>query len=390
MAPKKAIGNNGVKYSVEDYFTMLRLAKRSEYTITGYKKVFQSYAKFLNVPLDEIHHYLSVANLLKYAGSRNGMSGTGTKTNLSVLHRYFYLNGVEFDELQFNAMKPKTMKEVNDKPLELEILQKMMDLTNPHGRALLSFLISTGCRAGETCKILLSDIGRLEEGKFVPNINGDVVNVRNEIAKGGHGGIVYLTAEAREYLKLWLKDRDDYIRIADARIKGLKKTKGKRPQKDERVFATAYTGVQKIFSRLYEKVDGEKGKYHNACTIHSCRKYFRTNAAQTMHPDLVTALMRQTGYLDSTYVRTPEQQKQKEFHKGEASLYITRKDHRVQQGELEELRWENEQLKVRLDNIESRSEQAQEFLSDVKKMSMEQRIKVFEEAIAVMKEQIAQ
>jgi integrase len=330
---------NEVKYSVQDYLTMLRLSKRSEATIRGYYKVFQSYAKFLNIPLDEVHHHLSVANLLKYAGSRNGKADSAIKTNLSVLHRYFHLNGVVFDELQFNAMKPKVMKEVNDKPLELATLQKMMDLTDPHGRALLSFLISTGCRAGETCKIRLSDV------------QGDVVTIPNSIAKGGHGGKVYLTAEAREYLDLWLADRDDYIRIADARIGGLKKTGGTRPKKDDRLFATAYTGMNKIFSRLYDKVDGEQGKYHAKCTIHSCRKFFRTHAAKTMHPDLVTGLMRQTGYLDSTYVRMTDEEKRAQFHAGEAALYITRADHRIQTGKLSELERHNQQLQAQLDEL---------------------------------------
>jgi len=337
----KVKGNNRVKYSVQDYLTILKAAKRSEATIKGYYKVFQSYAKFLGVPLDEVHHHLSVSNLLKYAGSRNGKSDNGNKTNLNVLRRYFTQNGIVFDELEYNATNPKVTKEQNDKPLELETLQKMMDLTDPHGRAVLSFLISTGCRAGETCKILLSDV------------QGDVVTIRNEIAKGRHGGKVYLTAEAREYLDLWLADRDEYIRISDKRMKGLLKAGAHhRPQKDERLFATAYTGLNAIFSRLYEKVDGEKGKYHNACTIHSCRKFFRTHAAKTMHPDLVTGLMRQTGYLDSTYVRMTDEEKRKAFHEGEAALYITRADHRVQSGKLSQLERDNAALKARLTELE--------------------------------------
>jgi integrase len=336
----KVKGKTTVKYSVQDYLTMLQLSKRSDQTIKGYYKVFQSYAKFLGVPLDEVHHHLSVSNLLKYAGSRKGMSDNGNKTNLNVLRRYFTQNGIVFDELEYNATNPKVTKEQNDKPLELATIQKMMDLTDPHGRALLSFLVSTGCRAGETSNILLSDV------------QGDVVTIRSEIAKGGHGGKVYLTAEAREFLDLWLADRDDYIRIADARIGGLKKTGGKRPKKDERLFATAYTGMHKIFSRLYDKVDGEQGKYHAKCTIHSCRKYFRTHAAKTMHPDLVTGLMRQTGYLDSTYVRMTDEEKRKAFHEGEAALYITRADHRVQSGKLSDLERKNQELQARIIELE--------------------------------------
>jgi len=337
---------------------MLRLSKRSDKTIAGYKKVLQSYAKFLHVPLDEVHHHLSVSNLLKYADSRSGLSDAGTKTNLSILHRYFEMNGVKFDELQFNAMKPKVMKEQNDKPLELATLQKMMDLTDAHGKALLSFLISTGCRADETCNILLSDV------------HGDCVNIRNEIAKGNHGGRVYLTAEAQEYLELWLKERDEYIRIADERTE--KRETFKRPDNDKRLFAIAYSSAHRKFSRLYDKVDGSRGKYHAECTIHSCRKYFRTCAARTMHPDLVTGLMRQTGYLDSTYVRMTDEERRSQFHAGEAALYITRADHRVQSGKLSRLELENQELRQRLATVEKTSGSIDEMKEKMKEEIMEE------------------
>ena len=216
----------------------------------------------------------------------------------------------------------------------------MMDLTDVHGRALLSFLVSTGCRASETSEILLSDV------------DGDVVTIKNEIAKGAHGGKVYLTSEAREYLDLWFKERADYIRIADARVKGLKKTGGTRPKQDNRLFCCSYTSLHRIFSRLYEKVDGQQGKYHAMCTIHSCRKFFRTHAATTMHTDLVTGLLRQTGYLDSTYVRMSDAEKYQQFKAGEASLYLTRADHRVQSSKLDQLQRENAVLLERLQQVE--------------------------------------
>jgi integrase len=362
----KTNGTTTGKYPVEEYLTMLRLAKRSDKTIEGYRKVLKSFADFLGVPLTEIHRHLLVSNLLKYADGikivqprkdskkqdkepRN-RSDAGTKTNLSILRRYFTMNGVKFDELQYNAMKPKVNKEHNDKPLELGTIQKMMDLTDVHGRAIISFLISTGCRADETCNILLSDV------------SGDVVTIRNEIAKGGHGGKVYLTIEAREFMDIWLREREDYIRIADARMKPLvKKCHAKqRPVKDQRLFAISYTSLNKKWARLYDSVDGSTGKYHRENTIHSCRKFFRTAAAQGgMHPDLVTGLMRQTGYLDSTYVRMTEDEKYRQFKAKEAVLYITRADHRIQtsklsalERELETLRQENASYQAQLNQSE--------------------------------------
>jgi integrase len=307
---------NNTIYSVEDYLTMLRLSKRSERTISGYRKILKSYADFIGVPLDQVHNHLSVSSLLKYAASRQNHSDQGTKTNLSVLHRYFAINGIDFDELQYNAMRPKVTKEYNDKPLSTETLQKMFDLTGPHGRAFLSFMISTGCRASEACSVLLSDV------------NGDVVTIRNETAKNRQGGKVYLTAEAREYLDHWLKVRDNHILIADKRSVGLVQFGAKRPVNDQRLFAMSYSSANGTFSQLYDKVDGEKGKYHRKCTIHSCRKYFRTHAAKGMHPDLVTGIMRQTGYMDSTYVRMTDEDRRKQFHDGEHALYITRTDQR--------------------------------------------------------------
>lgn len=322
---------------------MLRLSKRSDKTIEGYRKVIKSYADFIGVPLDEVHRHLLVSSLLKYAASRKGKSDAGTKTNLSILHRYFAINGVQFDQLQYNAMKPKVTKEHNDKPLELATVQKMMDSTDVHGRALISFLISTGARADETCKILLSDV------------HGDKVTIRNEIAKNRHGGTVYLTSEAKEFLDLWLKERDDYIRIADARMKPLVKKchANPRPVKDERLFAIAYTSLNKKIARLYDAVGVSVGKYHRDNTIHSCRKYFRTVAAKSMHPDLVTGLMRQTGYLDSTYVRMPDDEKYRQFKAGEHVLYVTRPLNREQAGELDRLKRENEKLRLDLNGVKT-------------------------------------
>jgi len=373
MARKKTVETTGGKYPVEDYLNMLRLAKRSEVTIRGYEKHLKAFAGFIGVPVADVHNHLSVSNLLKYAATLTKRSDEGRKTTLSVLHRYFAMNGVQFDQLQYNAMKPKVTKEHNAKPLELETLQRMMDLTDSHGRAFLSFLVSTGCRADEACNVLLSDV------------HGDCVNIRNEIAKNGHGGRVYLTAEAQEYITQWLKERDGYINLVDKRAVGLEKIGAIRPKNDNRLFGMSYASAHKMFSRLYDKVDGSKGKYHRECTIHSCRKFFRTHAAQAMHPDLVTGLMRQTGYLDSTYVRMTDDEKRSQFHEGEPALYITRADHRIQDSKLSKLERMNKELRERLQRVEDR-EKAITTLDTIR-LSDEDRDAIAKKIIALQKEQ---
>jgi len=334
---------------------MLQLGGLAETTIKNYRKVIVAYAKHLGVPAADVHKYLTVANLLKYASTMTKRSGAGRKNSLSILRRYFQMNGVKFDELQFKAVKPKVQKEINDKPLEKETIRKMFDLTDVHGRAFLSFLISTGARADETCNILLSDV------------HGDCVNIRNEIAKNGHGGRVYLTAEAREYLDAWLKERNKYIALVDRRAVGLEKMGGIRPKNDARLFGISYASAAKMWCRLYDKVDGSRGKYdHRECTIHSCRKYFRTHAAKTMHPDLVTNLMRQTGYLDSTYVRKSDEEKRDEFFAGESALFITRavdREAAKNTDAVKKLEQENKELREQMARMEGRFA---EFIMNVK------------------------
>jgi len=365
---------NGKKVrSVDQYLTLLKAGGRSDITIRNYRQILKQYAEFIGIPLAELHTRLDPEDLVRYSSMISNKRETGRKSTLSTIHRYMALNGVEFDELETNVVMVKQSEERDDKPLTPELLQKMMDQGTPHGRALISFLVSTGCRAGETSKILLSDVGRLDHGKFTPDIDGNVVKIRNDIAKRKKGGIVFLTEEAREYLTVWLKDRDRFIRDADRRSLHLyaahtrhervpRKDTGmqiKRVENDQRLFACCYSTIDKTFGRLYQKADGERGKSGAKITAHSCRAFFRTYAVKGMSIDLVEGLLRHTGYLNSAYVRIPDDEKLQQFKAGEAALYITRADHRVQGSKLDELKRLNTALLERLEEVEQKQKMIQ-------------------------------
>ena len=369
-----------IKYDVSSYLSMLRLSGRSKYTIDGYRKVLASFARFLDVPPDQVHNHLSVANVLKFAESRkdSGRSEYATKNRLSVIHRYCVINGVVFDEMQYNAVKPRVVRHHDDKPITHTLLRAMMDLTDEHGKAILAWLASTGARPGsETCEILLSDL-KLEKppGKdywqlLPPERGGDTVIIRNEIAKGGRGGTVYLTAEAQEWINAWLKVRDQRIRSNNRRARGLRA--GPRPagedtrriiyprKNDQRLFAISYSSLRDMFDILYDKVDGEQGRYKAKCTPHSCRKFFRTQATQGgLSLDIVEHIMRHEGYLTRSYVRLTDDEIRKTFHRFEHALYITRPHHRNEERRLEEIKAEYEDqiatVMKRLKEVEDRQE----------------------------------
>src|SRR5208337_1443503 len=329
-------------YSVQEYLDMMKSADRAPGTIRSYRLIFESFGKFLHVPVDEIHDHLSSENLIKYAGSLKGYSGQTVRQRLAILRAYFTENGVQFKGMEMKVLNARRHTEPEDKPLEPETLQKMMDITDERGRAFISVLISTGMRAGEASMLLLSDV------------KGDTITIPGKIAKNGHGGKVYLTAEAREYLDIWLKNRDEFIRLSDihADVFAKHEISPARPEHDDRLFASGYTALNAMFRRLYRKVDGEKGTYRGRVTPHSCRKYFRTHAVKTMDLDIVERIMRHTGYLTGSYVRLTDEDIRKAFHSGEAALYITRADHRIQTGKLSELERRNEELEGKLKSME--------------------------------------
>jgi integrase len=305
-------------YTVTEYLEMLKMAKRSRNTIILYSAVFGYFSKCLDIPVEDLHNHLTPQNLIKYAVSRNKGSSRTSAMHLSILHRYYEINEVPIKPLELNVIKARSYEEADDKPLEFETLKRMMDIADTHGKAILSTAISTGARNSTLAGILLSDL------------KGDTIRIRPENVKGGRGGYVYLTAEAQEYVDLWLKQRDEYIKRFQKTPWGLI-----RPDNDQRLFACSPKTIWRVFSNLYQKVDGEEGKYHDKNTIHSCRKYFRTHAVKTMGLDLVEKILGHSGYLTSSYVRISDEDARKMFHEGERVLYITRPEHRTTDREIE-------------------------------------------------------
>jgi integrase len=308
------------------------MAGRTEKTLSTYNYALEFFCKFLEIPVTELHahsvdpdgtlhfQHLTMDNLMALMDSEKvrSMRPHSRRTVINPITRYMKINRVEFDELELGVIKIRKIDTRDDKPASLELLQKMMDLADPRMKAFIIFLVSTGCRSGEASNLLVSDI------------SGSVVTIPDRIAKGNHGGKAYLTSEAREYLDLWLKVRDQWIRDSDARVKNMGVRS--RPVNDQRLFASSRASLGQEFTALYRIVDGESTQtlrgIRAKVTPHTCRAFFRTRAAATMGIDLVEGIMRHTGYLNAAYVRMPEEERARLFYDGEHALYITRPDQR--------------------------------------------------------------
>lgn len=344
-------------YTVDEYLDMMAAADRAPGTIRAYRTLFQSFARFLNIPLDEVHDHLLPENLIKYAGSLKGYSGQTIRCRLAVLRAYYIENGVQFRNMEMKVLNARRHTEPEDKPISLEHLQKMMDITDERGRAFISVMISTGMRAGEAAQLKVKDWDRK-----------DTITIPGKIAKNGRGGKVYLTDEAIEYLEIWMNCRDRFVRESAIHSAVFARA-GICPVqtgKEDRLFASGYTGLNMMFKRLYQKIDGEKGSYRGKITPHSMRKYFRTQlAAGGLNIDIVEKLMRHSGYLSGSYVRLTDEEIRKAFHEKEAALYITRVDHRIQKNDIAVIKREREEQAGEITQLRADMELLRKVVSEI-------------------------
>jgi len=87
--------------------------------------------------------------------------------------------------------------------------------------------------------------------------------------------------------------------------------------------------------------------------------------------DLVEGILRHSGYLNQIYVRLTPEDRLKQFHEGEAALFITRADHRVQSGKLSALEQQIHELQARLKEKEQAQQTRDTTMTEILKLLKE-------------------
>ncbi len=266
-----------------------------------------------------------VADIQDYIESRNGKARSTTNTYTFAVRQFYNINGHQFSKIELAAVKPKSViAETRDEPITLEILKKMVDMSNLHSKLLITLLISTGCRIGELIQVRIEDL----------DLESDPARIRlpDHITKTQKGRTVFLTPEARDLALLWLEgERDRYMELAEFKNKGLLDVgRGRqRPDRhqDDRLLGCGYDTARDKFLRMLERSVKELRQdsltKRHLIHIHSCRKYFRTVAVKSMSLDVVEQILGHAGYLSGSYVRLTEDELAEAFKEGCYVLSIT-------------------------------------------------------------------
>ena len=182
---------------LDAYLNAKEIEGKSPATIARYKYVIQRLLDFVNVPTRAI----SVYDVRKYLGAEKarGISETTLEGNRQTFNAYFswlHREGLITANPIGNIGTIKSKKEIKVPYSEVDVEKMKICCQNIRDRAIIVFLLSTGCRISE-----------------VTGMNRDSVDFQTMecrvLGKGNKERIVYLDPVASMTLKEYLNTRND-------------------------------------------------------------------------------------------------------------------------------------------------------------------------------------
>ncbi|MBT8507997.1 hypothetical protein AZH53_06185 [Methanomicrobiaceae archaeon CYW5] len=214
---------------------------------------------------------------------------------------------------------PKGGVRTVERDMDAEVIRKILFHSDAKATALYLILASSGMRIGEALQIRVSDVNL----DAVPA----EITIRGEYTKTGHQRYTFISDEATAALIEWLKVREDYIRAAQNKNRGLidAQRSGARVDEDRRLFPfsanTAYEAWRSTLKKagLYSK-DESTGR--TQIHIHQFRKFFISQLSLAGAKEVAETLAGHEGYLTSAYRRYTKTQLAEEYLEGMERLNI--------------------------------------------------------------------
>ena len=179
------------------YLNTLQVEGRSPKTIERYQDELLRFHAFDPTPLK----YITVYNIRQYLAheKERGLCDTTLCGKRSIFHSYFgwlHREGLLLNNpcANLRTMRAKFIERQPFSDIELELLKR--SCRTPKEKAIVSFLLSTGCRIGEVVALNRDDI----------DFQNRCVKV---LGKGNKERFVYFTDVTAMYLKEYLNSRTD-------------------------------------------------------------------------------------------------------------------------------------------------------------------------------------
>jgi len=307
--------------------------------------------------------------------SLNGKPPLSKRLMISNLKTFLAENEVELSKRFWVRLRSRNKKQNGNRAVTLDEipedkqLRQIFTHLNAKGKALYFVLESSGMRIGETLQLLLDDV----DLETVPT----KIRIRQETTKTGTARFAFISSEATEALKEWLKIREESF---EAIIKRSNKRRKVKINKD-RIFPFEFSNAIFMWNEALRKAkldkrDGTTKRhiYHP----HVLRKFFRTKMATEIPVDIVEALMGHEGYLTEVYRRHTAKDLAKFYARGEHTVMVFGNI-----GELTKIKGELEKEK---NDLSDRNVVFQKWFIEVKQENAEIK-KKYDEVLVIGKQQ---
>jgi len=318
---------------------------------------------------EERDYFMDLLNFIKWLND-NKTPPKSVGVHVACVSEWLAYNGIEFNHRQKRMLRnkmPRNTARTVEEVLDREIIKKILLYMPIHGKALFLLLASSGMRLGEVLKLELDDIDL--------TTTPPKIVVRQEYTKTEEGRITFMSSEAAEALREWLKVRDKYIAQARNKNRGLvSKGIGKEKElEDRRVFPFSANIAYSLWVKALEKAGfngRDKSTGRKKYRIHGLRKFFRSQLGLAVGSDIAEVLMGHSG----VYQKYSLEELTQLYLKGEHKLiifapkklielgYEVKEDLQKNRRLLEELVLENKELKKVVEELKDRNKRLEEEL----------------------------
>ncbi|MCK5260876.1 MAG: site-specific integrase [Thermoplasmatales archaeon] len=325
----------------------------SKYTVYTYRNILKQYFDYLQTDPEE---YFNNGNdyekdVQQYAQRLKNRPPKTFGVHLTGIKMFLMENKVELPQLFWRKLirrKKGTRSVIEDDVPTLQQLKAILTHGGAKERAFYLTLASSGMRIGEACKIKVNDV----DFKAVPTR----ISIRAEYTKTGNKRYVFISNEATEVLREWLKQRSEYLEraVRKSNIPGQSKSTN-----DPRVFPFSPPIARSMWNRMIEdagytetdKTPTSKKRYR--IHPHSLRKMFRSKMPKELGIDITEALMGHEGYLTDVYRRYTLEELAETYMKGMhlVSIFEAQPDLTGVHDAMNQLTTENKGLQKQLNDL---------------------------------------
>ncbi|MDD4484782.1 MAG: site-specific integrase [Methanoregula sp.] len=308
----------GYSVAVRSFIDSVYGRQRKGYRVSKREKA--EYERLVDRYLNETRDYRE--DLMRYAVYLQGRPPLSARKTFSYVKEFLAAHDIELKSMDLKRIRSKLPKggpRTIERDMDGKTIQSIIHHMDIKGRALVLVLASSGMRIAEALSVTLDDIN-LDEKPAPVQIHGDTT-------KTGENRLTFISTEAVQEVKEWLKVRDRYIKTARHRNKGFVRRGMANPRQpdDRRLFPFSHQTASQMWDTALKKSgffsrDATTGR--KQLHYHMLRKFFISQMSLAVSKEIPEVLAGHAGYLTDAYRRYTRSQLREYYLKAEQMVTI--------------------------------------------------------------------